>query len=531
MHKTNKQAEAGDFARLSARYLITAILQLDSAAHIGGITDSSIVDMELLRIPTHHNGDQTDGDQTKEMIILPGSSLAGALRNYVCDYLLGYGVPEKKGLSGKQSDGLAPYIRTLFGGSRGETDPAQSLVSVFDSPLIEDNPQVEIRDGVALDPETGRAADSYKYDLEVLPQGSRFRIHLELIVPQNVSENELLSLLALALSGLEKGEIPIGARRTRGFGACRAFSWRVHRFDLTTKAGWLEWLQTTPAPGGPELQKNLSNSIIEAIAQAYPGFIYPKEWTDARDAMRVELHLRFPSGLLVRSPGQTADAADATHLSSGGRPVLPGTSLAGALRSRALRIARLVRSEKGDAEQWVEKMFGPRNLTEDNGDTVPRSRPDQRRALRASLLRVTESPISGDALQQLRVGRVCIDRFTGGALGGALYDEEPVYGGETTVTLELRCAPENQDKKEAMRGLLLLTVKDLITGDLSVGGTGGVGRGTAIGRARISWKEGNKSKECMIGAGYQTDDQLINELNQMVKAFRDAAPLPEEGTE
>ena len=41
--------------------------------------------------------------------------------------------------------------------------------------------------------------------------------------------------------------------------------------------------------------------------------------------------------------------ADATHISSGDRAVLPGTSLAGVLRARALRIAQVVRNGKGDA--------------------------------------------------------------------------------------------------------------------------------------------------------------------------------------
>ena len=66
-----------------------------------------------------------------------------------------------------------------------------------------------------------------------------------------------------------------------------------------------------------------------------------------------------------RSSGRTADAADATHLLSGGSPVLPGTSLAGALRSRALRIARLVRCTRR-RRAMGGKGFGSRNSKEND---------------------------------------------------------------------------------------------------------------------------------------------------------------------
>jgi predicted TIM-barrel fold metal-dependent hydrolase len=44
----------------------------------------------------------------------------------------------------------------------------------------------------------------------------------------------------------------------------------------------------------------------------------------------------------VRSPASDAGAPDVVHLHSAGKPVLPGTSLAGVMRAQALRIARLV---------------------------------------------------------------------------------------------------------------------------------------------------------------------------------------------
>jgi hypothetical protein len=169
----------------------------------------------------------------------------------------------------------------------------------------------------------------------------------------------------------------------------------------------------------------------------------------------VELAVR--GGLLVRGDGRTGDPADAAHLRSGGSPVLPGSGVAGALRARALRIARVVRARQQDAERWVDRLFGT--------------------AARASRLRVSESPLEGG--QALRATRVRIDRFTGGVVGGHRFDEEPYYGGAARLLLEVR------DPRPGEAGLVLLLLKDLLTGDLPLGGTAGVGRGVAAGRATL----------------------------------------------
>jgi CRISPR/Cas system CSM-associated protein Csm3 (group 7 of RAMP superfamily) len=75
---------------------------------------------------------------------------------------------------------------------------------------------------------------------------------------------------------------------------------------------------------------------------------------------------------------------------------------------------------------------------------------------------------------ELVQNRIAIDRFTGGAYHGALFDEQPIFGGNDTIVtikLELR----NPEKYEI--GLLLLLLKDLWTSDLPVGGENSIGRG------------------------------------------------------
>lgn len=75
----------------------------------------------------------------------------------------------------------------------------------------------ELRNGVAIDRDAGRASPGQLYDLEVLPAGARFDLHL---MVENASPAEL-GLLWLGLAAFQRGEIPLGGARSRGLGWCR----------------------------------------------------------------------------------------------------------------------------------------------------------------------------------------------------------------------------------------------------------------------------------------------------------------------
>lgn len=502
-----RQAGIGGLPRCTARYVITGELVLDSATHVGNGQAGDNIDMILLR------------DPVSSAVFLPGTSLAGALRSYANDYLLGYGVDEAFAEDGN----AVRMIRALFGWAEGDGGECSAL-NVFDSYMLassDGSALTELRDGVAIDPRTGTAADHKKYDMEILPRGTRFSLHLELAVPgDGKGEDELVSLLYVVLAGLQRKEIRIGSRRTRGFGLCYAERWRVRRFDLTNAAGWAEWLKLAPRAGGPDLGVPAHERIDEALSAAMAGEVALRPLQDRRQHVSIHLSLQFPGAVLVRSAPGNATAADVTHLNSAGTPILPGTSLVGAMRSRARRIARLVRNREGgpgDGDEWVEWLFGP-------GEGSTRQDPEGNR-LFASRVRVSEGRI--DQGTALRVGRIKVDRFTGGVVDGALFEEEPLYGGQTELDLELQVPRETEDRAEAQLGLLLLVIKDLVTANLALGGTQGVGRGYVEGAVVIR----AKGLKCLAddreyrfdGLGESPVDAATAEaLNSLVAAFHTA---------
>lgn len=473
---------AGGVRPMRARWVIRGEMALASAAHFGGREEGS-VDMTVLR------------DSKEGLPLLPGTSLAGALRSHLADVLGGYRSDEHRD------------VALLFGAARGNDEGSQSPLIVFDAlGKIPGGLSAEIRDGVAIDPATGTAEAHKKFDFEVLPAGTVFPVRVELIIEDPGEEGRTLGLLVSALDGLTAGEIALGMRRSRGFGALMARNWKALRHDLTTAQGWIGWLTSDhKTPIADDVPGH--GTAAEAVRSACPSLKIecPK---DQRRRVLVDLDLELPGDLLVRSPAIEPGAPDVVHLQSGGRPVLPGTGLAGAIRAQALRIARLVRQGKGDGDLWVDRLFGPRLEGEDeeaaNGSAL------------ASKLRISESFIENGAAR--RQTRIAVDRFTGGVVSGALFEEEIQSGGNLKVRLELR----NPD--DAEMGFLLLLLKDGLSGEVPVGGSVSVGRGIVKGTAQVRWSD---LKSCRIESGLKVDKSALERFNRSIQAFWEAGPLNE----
>jgi CRISPR/Cas system CSM-associated protein Csm3 (group 7 of RAMP superfamily) len=435
------------------RVIIRGDLVLQTATHLGDGDSEGATDMALLR----------DGREP-EKVLLSGASIAGALRSYLREHL--HGVFEAEHVHG--------ITEVLFGGRKSDDEGYQSPLIVNDA--LAKPRTYELRDGVKIDGRTRTAADKAKYDLELIAAGTRFPLLFELafvyqldghgepIAPdaQRSYERQMLTGLATALNGLAQGNIGLGMKKRRGFGQCAVAEWQLWDFDLTRHDDLFAWLafdpSTTSAPGvahrtGTDMTTMLGASIT--VPQ------------DQRQMLTLAVTCVLDGSLLIRS-GQDAAvlAPDVRHLHAlqpdgESRPIISGTSLAGVLRHRAERIANTL--VPGTGEVFTNGMFGwvgaSGRRAGDSGQ--------------ASRVRVREAVIA-DAMTDLVQNRVGIDRFTGGALDGTLFNEQPVFAqSETRVTLTI-----DLFKPEAGEpAMLLLLLKDLWTGDLPIGGESSIGRG------------------------------------------------------
>ena len=459
------------------RMVIRGDLLLTSPTHLGNGDADGPTDMALLR-------DGYDPNQ----ILLTGASIAGALRSYLRSYEQGLFVEEPA----QESWQLKGLAELLFGGRKADDEGYQSALIVNDAlavPLT-----YELRDGVQIDGKTRTPEDKTKYDLELIAAGTIFPLLLELAFPyrvdlqgarvsdgeQQLDEQQLLNALAIALRGLASGEITLGMKKQRGFGRCRVDQWQVWDFDLTNQHKLLAWLALDPTTATSSVAHWVGSDITQLLGQTV---VLP---ADQRKYVTLTATFALTGSLLIRSGhDQAVLGPDVRHLhahqagSNTSSPVLAGTSLAGVLRHRTERIANTLVAGSGTAV--TSHMFG-------------RMGASQRKTVDAgqcSRLIVHETEII-DATTDLIQNRVSIDRFTGGAYDGALFNAQPVFAKPTTrVTIRLDLfAPDkpvtpqtlhdpltHDERWEAEQALMLLLLKDLWTGDLPVGGESSIGRG------------------------------------------------------
>lgn len=449
----NEKTKWKQSRQVKERIFISGKLVLQSPTHLGNGDTSGVTDIGLLR------------DALTGAPLLTGTSITGALRNYMREVELGYGVGEEA--KGKHLvERLFGYVGEDVADAKKENKPIASIESwlmVDDAigVLPKDNP-VEIRDGVALEAKTRTAKDGAKYDIELLAAGTVFPLHLELwLTEENL---DVLPWLAKALQGLEQGHIHLGMRKRRGYGRCKVTGWKFERFAMNDVARVVAWLNYQMPDA--VVATDFKPDIAKELEVKFVG-------TDARELFQMKATFKLASSLLIRADSGKADAPDMVHLkNAAGKPVLPGTSLAGSVRARAGRIARTLKGAAGD--DLVKGMFG----WHDNDD--PDSASGSRMLVQES---VVENPIAN-----LVQNRVKIDRFTGGAYPGALFSQQPLFARTeepTTVEVNLslrKLATMDDEWFKAEVGLLLLVLKDLWTGDLPLGGERSVGRGRLEGQ-------------------------------------------------
>ncbi len=464
------------------RIVVKGLLTLQSPTCLGSGDSESMADLAIVR------------DSVSQKALLTGASLAGALRNYLRDYERDYNA----------SESTSDWATALFGGIRGDDDGEQSPLIVYDA-ISRETPTIELRDGVVIDSETGTAKGKGKYDLELLAAGTTFPIQFELMIDRTFvktpeQEEQLIAGLAIVLNGLESGEVGLGTKKRRGFGCCQVSQWAAQTFDMTKAQGIRDWLNydhwstiTSEGLGDtPSIAKKLNIDLGKFV--------------DRRNRLKINATFELASPMLIRSGELEAKAApDTVHLKSyrDGKavPVISGSSLAGVLRHRAGRIVNTL----GIPIDLIDTLFG---FVNEDAEAKP---------ARASRLIVSESeiklPDTNGATQnpsELVQTRIAVDRFTGGAYSGALFQEQPVFDSghpQTEVVLEVR------SPKHCEVGLLLLLLKDLWTEDLPVGGTSSIGRGRLRGKtATLEWQ------------GTEPQHWKIEQLPNRLKVSNPSAP-------
>ncbi len=298
-------------------------LVAETALHVGGVGGD--VDTDL---PLAVNGAGN--------YYIPGTSLAGVLRAWFRAAILGDSV------LGSDERDLAE-VEDLFGyASDDEEDTGHASKLIVDDAVVIGQVEHEIRDGVGIDRQWGTAAEGIKFDCAVLPRGTRFRFSVRLETANQEEHDRLLGQLRTMLDALTSGGLRVGAATTRGLGKIKLVNVQLRELRFDDAEAFLDGL----AQGGRKLS-------LEAIPPWKP---------KGRPVLAMEIDWEPVGPVMVKAgyDGMASDMLPMTTGVDGGRritPVLPGSSIKGALRSRAELIVRTILGQDVVDEEDPRKRF------------------------------------------------------------------------------------------------------------------------------------------------------------------------------
>lgn len=321
------------------------------------------------------------------------------------------------------------YDKNLASTLLGDSDnPSQLMLS--DAKLIS-KAQINIRNGIKVSNITGITQEGALYDYEVVGSGARFSFKAEVTIRKSHNKDDMLRAIDIFYSILKNG-LFIGAKSMNGLGEIKFSDIKVSRYDFSQNGAFESFLD----------KKELDNYK--------PNLVNKVKKEDESEDIRFCLNLDIKNSLLIGSTSTQSDS-DIGSLCENGEFLASGTSLKGAIRNRALKIAKFL----GADESFIDDLFGYVD--------------EKSKKAKKSKIKIKESIINKAISKSHQ--RIKIDRFSGSTMDGALFDSEPIFKGD----LRLDVLISNPDEKEI--GLILLVLKDLATGKLAVGGGKNVGRG------------------------------------------------------
>lgn len=505
---------------------ITANLELRTALHVGTGNDTETAD-DLLR------------RDARGRLLIPGTAIAGALRSIatrLAPRLPGVGpchaVQEKD-----PKKACECLVCKLFGDvNPQENDETGNAARVLVYDAVLDSSDVQIRDSVGIDRVTGAAArrERIKFDLEVLPAKTVFKLRIE--IDHRLQNENALQLLAAALAEWQAGRGAVGGRVSRGLGAFTLNGAQFIRRNLNEVDKLMDTLRNGPPWDATDGNADWVNSQVDGVRRKVVDWSPKMTSTTARSWALAEFTLAATGPFLTHDLTQAGrsgfdHAPVLATYEKGARPVFPGSSLRGVLRSQAERIARTLATQAAWDTANPQQRFSDhcpacnplttktddplascnsfiKMLGKKERDILEQQGADRKLCLACRLfgstwngsrLRVEDAPLKEGTTTQYKVlDFLAIDRFTGGGRDSAKFDAVVLWKPKFSVRLFL----ENPEPWEL--GWLALVLRDLNDGLATVG----FGSAKGFGQCTI------ENRKLTIGILHDTDFQHLLPDNQ-----------------
>ena len=337
-----------------------------------------------------------------------------------------------------------------------------------DSPYWRLERLTDVTVSVSIDRRKKTAIDQKLFHQEFVPPGVKFGMIINI---PDAEEDEIAHLLyALEYGFSDEDPIVMGAFTGNGWGR---FGWKLESISRMDSEDVRNWIESSAPSTGWYATGQLTEEERQELFNKVNGI----DLATSDTLLRVPLKLKFKGPFLVNDPGRVNDgAADHTpRRNHQGKLVLPAESFRGAFRSQAERIIRTLEGSACDPDDPCKAI--------QSGEEV------KERCLACQVFGASgwKSPVSftdfvqcGAEKPEKKQEFVAIDRFTGGGAEHLKFNAKAVYSPvlEGVITIDT-------DKRELWEyGLLALTFRDLVEGDITFGF--GAAKGYGVCEAEIT---------------------------------------------
>jgi CRISPR/Cas system CSM-associated protein Csm3 (group 7 of RAMP superfamily) len=350
------------------------------------------------------------------------------------------------------------FTENIRDNGSSETSGCQSSLRCSDLHIIQKSEtdsassSISSRDGVKIDSITGMAKEKGKFAYQVVEPGATFHLYMEADYDDH-TRNFTGKIMATIQQVLKRSSIQVGAKTRSGLGNLKLQdNSKMGLFDFSKKTHVLGWLKR-------------DFSVAEPL-EAAPLLLERRQF-------KIRAHLELKQSMIIRSYHSPQDlpGIDAWHMTSNSQPVIPGSSLKGALRARAEKILNTLEKDPKILDYLFGKVVEPKT-TGNKTSSTPNIKAVKGKIKVAEIV-IPKELLIDDEVQS----RIKIDRFTGGTISTALFNTMPLFAknGDSSKDICLEIIIDGYRDHEA--GLMLLVLKDLWSGDLAVGGEKNIGRG------------------------------------------------------
>lgn len=464
------------------KYIITA--KCETQLHIGSaVGDKS----EVLTHPVEN------------VPFIQATSLAGVFRDY---YQHTY----------KES-----HTEKIFGRSKKNQQEDQqeeltgSKIRFSDGAFLDPEKLVmELRPRVKINAETGTVAaekvsgtdqqSGQKFEIEYVAAGAEFRFTVYLYENDEEDDKNFKKCLA----EIQQSNLQFGGQKSNGCGYLSIEEVLYKKFDLTKEEDRNKWFQEDCLEYKDILEDNEYKDILKgdeykAIqAKISKNFSYDIKITAKTDG---ELLVK---GIAVTDLSD--NAPDAMNIQNGaGEYIIPASSLKGAIRNRM----EMIVAYKGIEKKIIDSIFGKApNLRKDEEGT--------KGIISFHDTVIGKQEDNDNAANRIRIQ---IDKFTGGVMNTGLFNQKYASG---NLTMDIRISKDEKNPYANIAcGLLVLALRDMANGQVTVGSGYSIGKGFIdIKEIQITNEDGKTCTISFVNKKIEGEDILntcFNALKEEIK--------------